>query len=106
MKLIDGLIIVIRLNEFPKNHIDKKVFNKIFKLIRNAHFEIKILLYISWFLYLTTYICIFLITRSHFKSFRFCQFFSRIPIFGKGLNLTFSFIRSAIVEKNYNARGV
>ena len=107
MTIIGVLVTVILLNEFPGSKISKKVIlNKISKVIQNANIEIKLILYSSWFLYLLFYYSIFFITRSQFKSYKYCHFFSRIPILGKGLNLTFSLIRSAILEEKYNARDI
>jgi len=107
MPIIGILVTIILLNEFSDYTNSKiTVLNKVSKVIQKANLELKLILYIAWFFYLFIYNFVFFITRSQFRAYLFCQFFSRAPILGRALNLTFSLIRSAILEEKNNARNI
>jgi hypothetical protein len=105
MIFIDALVNIVLANEFPHSKISTKfISGKIIKILQNGNIEIKLFLYSTLLLYLLIYTFILIITRSKFKSYQYCDITTRFPVAGKGVNIFLSLIRSAVLEKNYDAR--
>jgi phosphatidylinositol kinase/protein kinase (PI-3 family) len=104
MIFIYALVNIVLLNEFPHSRIDAKfISGKVIKILQNGNVEIKLFLYSTLLLYLFIYNVILSITRSKFKSYQYCNIITRFPVVGKGINLFLSLIRSAVLEKKYDA---
>jgi hypothetical protein len=105
MIFMNTLVNIVLFNEFPHSRIDaKSISGKVIKILQNGNAEIKLFLYSTLFLYLLIYTLILSITRSKFKSYQYCNIITRFPVVGKGINLFLSLIRSAVLEKKYDAR--
>ena len=105
MIFIDALVNIVLVNEFPHSKIPTKfISDKIIKILQNGNIEIRLFLYSTLLLYLLIYTFVLIITRSKFKSYQYCDIATRFPVVGKGVNIFLSLIRSAVLEKNYDAR--
>ena len=105
MIFMDALVNIVLVNEFPHSKIPTKfISDKIIKILQNGNIEIRLFLYSTLLLYLLIYTFVLIITRSKFKSYQYCDIITRFPVVGKGVNIFLSLIRSAVLEKNYDAR--
>jgi hypothetical protein len=105
MIFIGALVNIVLANEFPQSKISAKLISgKIIRILQKGNIEIKLFLYSTLLLYLSTYTFILVITRSKFKSYQYCDITTRLPVVGKGVNIFLSLIRSAVLEKEYDAR--
>jgi hypothetical protein len=102
MTFINTLVNCVLVNEFPHSKIDTKfISSKVIKILQNGNIEIKLFLYSSLLLYFFTYKLILSLTRSKFKSYKYCSVITKFPVVGKGINFFLSLIRSSVLEIKY-----